>query len=560
MIGLWALCALTLFPFIDKPFHMDDPLFLWTARQIHRQPLNFYGFNVNWQTFASPMSDEMKNPPLAAYYIALVTGVFGESEVALHLAFLLISMATAAGLFFLARRFTSRPFLAASVAILSPAFLVTATGVMSDLPALCFWIWAMVAWIEGVDRDRPWLIPVGGLLIAAGALTKYPVMNLIPLLGAYAIMHRRRLVVQMISLAIPIVVLVAYQIWTKHLYGHGLLTGAAGFAAGYAASSLTIKVTIARTLICLASVGGCTLTAALLLPLAGSLRTVIGALLFGIAVAVLAIFVIAPSRIYDDDHQLRIAYLVQLGLMACGGAGLMVLTLHQLNRLRDRDTLFLALWIGGTYCFTQFVNWGINARTILPMVPALAIVVCRAIERREPRPREALRVAVPVVIGGAITFAVAIADYCQALAGKTAAAHIAEIVPAPADGHRLLFTGHWGFQWYMEKIGGTCFDDHTARADVGDWVVMALNNYGLVRFSTHKLNVAGNFGVPITWFISTHSLETGSGFYFAGNTQLPFIVSPVPQEMFILCRVMEPFDQSSNDPVTGTAAEPVRQH
>ena len=49
VIGLWALCALTLFPFIDKPFHMDDPMFLWTARQIQKTPLNFYGFDVNWQ-------------------------------------------------------------------------------------------------------------------------------------------------------------------------------------------------------------------------------------------------------------------------------------------------------------------------------------------------------------------------------------------------------------------------------------------------------------------------------------------------------------------------------
>src|SRR5215475_8135491 len=34
--------------FLDKAFHIDDPLFLWTARQITAAPGDFFGFELNW--------------------------------------------------------------------------------------------------------------------------------------------------------------------------------------------------------------------------------------------------------------------------------------------------------------------------------------------------------------------------------------------------------------------------------------------------------------------------------------------------------------------------------
>jgi hypothetical protein len=37
-----------LLPFIGKPLHIDDPVFLWCARQIQSHPFDFYGFKVNW--------------------------------------------------------------------------------------------------------------------------------------------------------------------------------------------------------------------------------------------------------------------------------------------------------------------------------------------------------------------------------------------------------------------------------------------------------------------------------------------------------------------------------
>src|SRR5580698_6153199 len=90
-LAAWLLTAVTLaclLPFLGKAFHMDDPLFIWTARHIQSHPGDFYGFNVDWGFQQNSMTIAMLNPPLACYYLAMVGTVFGWSEEALHFGFL----------------------------------------------------------------------------------------------------------------------------------------------------------------------------------------------------------------------------------------------------------------------------------------------------------------------------------------------------------------------------------------------------------------------------------------------------------------------------------------
>src|ERR1700735_1756080 len=115
-LAAWLLTAVTLaclVPFLGKAFHTDDPLFIWTARHIQSHPFDFYGFNVYWSYLEQPMSREMQNPPLTAYYLAGVGTVFGWSERALHFGFLFPALALVLGTYCLARRFCAHPFAAA---------------------------------------------------------------------------------------------------------------------------------------------------------------------------------------------------------------------------------------------------------------------------------------------------------------------------------------------------------------------------------------------------------------------------------------------------------------
>ncbi len=66
-------------PFVTKPLHIDDPMYVWAAERILRQPLDPYGFDVSWGYDVRPMSAVMKNPPLVSYYLAAVIGLFGTT-------------------------------------------------------------------------------------------------------------------------------------------------------------------------------------------------------------------------------------------------------------------------------------------------------------------------------------------------------------------------------------------------------------------------------------------------------------------------------------------------
>src|SRR5207249_315102 len=119
-------------PFLNKAFHIDDPLFLWMGQQIARHPHDPYGFAVNWYVSSKPMFSIMQNPPLSSYYMALVASFLGWSELAMHGAFLIPAIAAVLGTFFLARRLGNTPLLAALLLLFTPVFLVSATGVMCD--------------------------------------------------------------------------------------------------------------------------------------------------------------------------------------------------------------------------------------------------------------------------------------------------------------------------------------------------------------------------------------------------------------------------------------------
>src|SRR5947208_15540734 len=106
-----AAAVAALAPFLNKAFHIDDPLFLWMAQQISTHPADPYRFAVNWYTTTQPMFSIMQNPPLSSYYMALIASLFGWSEPAMHAAFLVPAAPAVLGTFFFARPPSGSPLL-----------------------------------------------------------------------------------------------------------------------------------------------------------------------------------------------------------------------------------------------------------------------------------------------------------------------------------------------------------------------------------------------------------------------------------------------------------------
>src|SRR5204862_4895187 len=106
-----------------------------------------------WFGTTQPMIQVFFNPPLTSFFIALAASIGGWSERALHLAFLLPALAAAWGTFALAKVFCERPVLAAISTVLTPVFLICATTVMADVVLLAFWVWSLVFFVSGIQKD-----------------------------------------------------------------------------------------------------------------------------------------------------------------------------------------------------------------------------------------------------------------------------------------------------------------------------------------------------------------------------------------------------------------------
>jgi hypothetical protein len=522
LAGLTVVCLL---PFSGKPFHMDDPLFIWAAQHIAGHPLNPYGFNVEWYTSATPMSVVTKNPPLASYYGALINVVAGTSERAWHLWFMIPAVAVVLGSFRLARRFTQNPLLAALTVLFAPGFLVSATSVMCDTLMLAFWMWAAIFWIEGLESGKASYLVVAALLAAFCALTKYFGMSLIALLLVFTVARARGASRALFYLLIPVVILGGYQVWTSHLYGHGLLSDAMDYAGSHQDVSTSLS---GKTLEGLAFVGGCAIAALTFVPLLWSrvsaLAMCAAGVIAGVSVAKHGVRIGAPLLVNWTQAG------IQLGVLVIGGVSLLALLYSDLSKRRDRDSAFLSLWVLGTFVFAVFLNWTVNARSILPLIPAAGILLARRLDEREKTGRTLTHWIVPLSVAGALAIWVSAGDMKLAAATRQGVQAVVAANHGRTD--NLYFEGHWGFQYYMESQGAHPLDKLQYQLHPGDVLVIPENNTNQFDLRPDLIEASRILEQSVGGHIATASQPIGAGFYSSLWGPIPFAVGTVPPERY----------------------------
>ena len=530
-------------PFVAKAFHIDDTLFLWSAKHILTNPADFYGFKANWYGQEMPMFLINKNPPLISYYIAFVAFLFGWNEVILHLAFLIPAVGLSLGTYYLARSLCPWPHLAALIAVLTPVFLVSSTNIMSDTIMVAFYVWAIALWLRGLKEDNSSYLLVATFCMVLSALTKYFGLTLLPLLLVYSLMEKRKLGSWIVYLIIPVLLLVGYQWLTYKLYGKALLSDAASYAIQ---GDLTERSQfLTKTIVGLAFTGGCLAAVGFYAPLLWSRRfwAAGGVLTTLLLAALLGTKTIGDLGLHDADS-IRWGLILQLALFVSAGIHILVLAGNDMWHNRDASSLLLFLWIIGTFLFASFVNWTTNGRTILPMVPAAGILVMRRYGQRDNRSRTYISwpTVWPLIPAAAVALAVTWADYSLANCQRSAA-HIIR-----AESHEYPFTiwfqGHWGFQYYMERIGAKSLDFNNSMLKQGDIIITPSNNTNLELLRPESVHLVGKRQLmPCRW-LGTMQKTLGAGFYSDIWGPLPFAVGAARPEEYLLLLVGA-FDDSA---------------
>ena len=535
---LWLAAATfaLLAPFIGRAFNIDEPLFLWVGRQVEAHPADPFGFSVNWNGTAMPIAEVTKNPPLVGYVIALAARVVGWSEVALHGAFLLPVLGVVLGTYGLAREWTGRPRAAALAALCTPVLAVTSTAVMADTTLLAFGVLAVGAWVRGLrTRSQPSLA-LAAVLIALAALTKYVGLLLVPLLVLHAWLRDRRPSSAWLWLLLPPAIIGGYLFVMQNLYGRPLILDAASFAVG--SDSAFGRWSPAKLLIGLTFTGGCFPLAAVF---AGRLWSRTTLLIAAAAVIALGLTLASAHSLgawsFPAERTAALLIAAQCALLAVSALATLSLPWRDLAGRADAPAVVLVVWILGIFAFATFVNWTINGRTLLLMVPAASISLARALERAPATAAWGGRVgrAAPWVAAAGLALAVAAADARWDDSARLAARDLCDTYRA-REGH-LWFMGHWGFQYYMEALGGRAVDFNRSELNAGDVMILPQNNTAVMWPPPPWARWRRTVEYPGPRGLATMRPQVGAGFHADVWGPLPWAIGDVPPERYYVFEV-----------------------
>ncbi len=534
--------VLLLLPFVSKPFHGDDHVFIWVAQQIAEEPLDFFGFEVDYGYATVPIHEVNHNPPGVQYFLAFFGALGGWKEGPLHLGMLLITGLAGLGIYLLARDLSPAPLPATFMAVLSPVFLVSASSLMTDVPLLACYVWSVYLWRRGLDADKGPYLAGAALLMGVAYLCKYYGVTLLPLLFAYSVLRKRSLGRWAFYFLIPAACIAGYETITYLLYDVTTFSDAAGVAL---ASKWRGEETAAtRWVLTLVFAGGSFLPLALYLrPLATWRWLAVGAGAVGLlALPLIEGFsplqlLLGTTEPYSWPELLTFA-----SLLFVGGA-IFAVAARELLRQRDADAALLALWIFGCVVFAAAINHYVSVRTLLPIAPAMGIALARGLPvgTRWAMPNRWFRWR--SLAAAAVCAWVVAGDYEIAEHGRKAAREATAL--ASDEGAPLYHLAFWGFEYYVMEAGSTPLSFEEA-GDFAGRITPLMPRGALLVVHSHGAEAwesppkgfehVTRFSYPFHTGLVTFHAASDAGFYSHKIGYLPFRIGPQRPEEFLVLR------------------------
>lgn len=226
-------------------------------------------------------------------------------------------------------------------------------------------------------------------------------------------------------------------------------------------------------------------------------------------------------------------FVAQLPFFVFAGVSFIFIVFSDFLRNRDSDSLLLFLWVIGTFAFTVFVNWSVNARSILPIAPVAGILVMRHLRQScKLNLISILGFYAPLILSLLMAMIVASADYSLAKSARTAAHSIHDKIRDWPG--KVWLEGHWGFQHYIESAGGVkVLDYENPSLKKGDLVIIPGNNTNTKLLYQHLALFKNEYTFDVAKLVSTTNVSTGAGFYSDLFGPLPFAVGYTPEKYYV---------------------------
>jgi 4-amino-4-deoxy-L-arabinose transferase-like glycosyltransferase len=418
---LLAALALRLL-FVHQAFQLDDAYYLTGARYVQTDPAHPFLAKVAITGVEVDMRGH-PHPAFDVWFLGLLLWLFGAArEVPLHLVYALFTLLATAAVFFLARRFTSRPAIATLLFIATPAFVVHGNGLESDIPFLALVLAGVAGYLYAVDRVSRPLLWTSAAFLAPASLAAYQALFLVPVLGWYAWTRKRGWRAAFVVAALPVIVIAAYQIYVRASAGALPAAVLMGHFGTYHLQSLHNKLSSAAAL---TAHMGWILFPLLALAAFGRFRGKLW-----IAPVELAMF----AAFIDYSPLFWASFAI---------GGVVLIECARGWREADEDSRFLRAWVLVFFACSLVVFFAGSARYLLPLAPAVIMLAVRALDRRPKW----------LLAGFALQLAFALPFAWSHYQWSNAYREFVRGLEPRLAGHRVFTNGEWGLQYYGQQAG-----------------------------------------------------------------------------------------------------------
>jgi len=538
---LWIVAQ---FPFLASAFRIDEPYFLAVAKQISLHPLDPYGFRINWDGTPEWAFKTSANPPLVPAYLALWQLLLPQSEVSFHCAMLPFSLLALHAFGVMARYFKIEPLIPQALLCGSPAFFLGSQVVMQDVPMLSLFLLAISYATIYEETGCRVAFFIACLAAFCCPMAKYTGLVLVPVLAWLFCTARRKLGMGVIAAA-PLLALLLRNGFTWVQYGGPHFLAMAAFEKNLAVSTLPWLLTKGV----LASIGLGVLPISLVtfIPYVTTCRKVL--LSSSLCTLPFAYWHAATGLSYGILSSSLFALSVTLSFQ------LIVLTFKlgwECFKARDQKGILLILWILFGLAFQGGLMFT-SVRYVLFLAPPAILLILIKSSRTPGK----------WILGSSLaaSFLLVIS---MSLGDRQIANIYRDIVSqkiAPLwqrNKGRFYFSGHWGFQYYAEKIGGEAInkcDPPTFQSK--DLLVIASSAWPDILRPRLQKGLNSQTEIEIAspaWVVRTIGCNVGANFYAnrisgcSHPTLLPFTFTRDPSETFLFHVIRKTDKQDSFTP------------
>ncbi|MFH1541305.1 MAG: glycosyltransferase family 39 protein [Elusimicrobiota bacterium] len=418
------LCFLTtilLFPFLNKAISIDSIFYIYTAKQILKEPIKPFNFQINCEEKNRFAWDVANNPPLVSYFLAGIIKIFGENEKLFHLIFLSFALLSVIGMYLLSDELKIDPFFSTLLLIASPAFFVNATDIMLDVPMLAF----SLLGIYFVIKEKLF----GWILLGLAILIKFVAIINLPIVSIWFLLDKK-LKKNLVFFLIPILFLIIWSIHNQLTYGEIQIlkrTQSVGLSFG-----------IVKEIPLLTYIGG-----SFIFPIS------ILWLIFNANKKTTWLFVVFFTAINFLFNLLNYTIFQSFlfGLFISCALLLILIFIQYLKTVNfQKEVIFLFSWFLLYLIFFISVSAIIAVRYLLPILPPVIILIVKISKNLSTR-----KVFLSLTTASGIILSLFIANSDFVLANSYREA--AKFIKNNYSNRNIYFTGHLGFQYYMEKNG-----------------------------------------------------------------------------------------------------------